>query len=182
MSLGTYCSSVLSIRWWSQTDAGWCRFLPTPASQTITGPRMPGRGFAEYLTEADWRGLQAHRYQSEVELGVQMLGAATEALDTGNWPYAFVTVATALEFALTAKVERGASDPKIRRALNRFDDRETLPARAAVVLLTCGVQVNAVSAVLSAIEIRNKIAHEGFRPSDREAFELRSVRAMRKIG
>lgn len=175
MSLGTYCSSVLNLRWWHQTGACWCRFLPTPGQAVVAMPRMPGRGFAEYLTEADWRELQAHRCQSEIDLVVQMLGATTEALDTGNWPYAFVAAVTALELALATRMRSGASDPRIKRALNRFDDHETLPARASVVLLTCGVEADVVSAVLSAIETRNKIAHEGFRPNEREAFELRGV-------
>jgi hypothetical protein len=175
MSLGTYCSSILQLRWLNDTDATWCWFLPTPSISIQTIPAMPGRGFAEYLTEADWRALQAHRCQSDIGLGVEMLGAATEALDTGNWSYAFVTVATALEFALAERVQRGTADPKIRKALNSFSDHETLPARAAVILLTAGVSTDGVKAVLSAIEIRNRIAHEGYRPDDRQAAELRPV-------
>jgi hypothetical protein len=175
MSLGTYCGSVLNLRWWNKPDASWYRFLPTAGTSTITAPRMPGRGFGEYLTEADWRELQTHRCQSDVDIGIQLLGAATEALDTGYWSYAFVAVAAALEFALAARVQTDTSDLRIKRALNRFDDRESLPARAAVVLLASGIQADAVSAVLAAIETRNKIAHEGFLPKESEVFELRAV-------
>jgi hypothetical protein len=175
MSLGSYCNSTLGLSWFHEADARWCWFLPTPSMfiQTI-GP-MPGRGFSEYLTEADWRALQTHRCQSDVSLGVEMLGTATEALDTGNWSYAFVTVATALEFALAERMQSGKSDPKIMKALNSFSDHETLPARAAVVLLAAGAPAHEVKAVLSTIEIRNRIAHEGYQPKDQEARDLRPV-------
>ena len=175
MSLGSYCSSMLRLIWWSETSGNWCRFLPTPSSSTISAPAMPGRGFAEYLTEVDWRAIQARRCQSEVGLGLELLGAATEALDTGNWSYAFVTVATALELALIARVRDGQSDPRVTRALHSFNDHETLPARAAVVLLACEVPVDDVAAVLLAIETRNKIVHEGYRPNAPEASGLRPV-------
>jgi hypothetical protein len=175
MSLGSYCCSVLNLRWLNGTDSSWCRFLPTPGQVIVSSPRMPGRGYAEYLTEADWRRLQLHRCQSDVGLGVELLGAVTEALDTGNWSYAFITVVTALEFALAARVQGGKDHPKVRSALNSFDDHETLPARAAVVLLACEVPADHVATVLSAIQMRNKIAHDGYRPNEQDAFELWSV-------
>jgi hypothetical protein len=175
MSLGTYCNSTLGLKWLHTTDGSWNWFLPTPSMSVVTVRPMPGRGFAEYLTEVDWRALQAHCCQSDVSLGIEMLGSATEALDTGYWSYAFVTVATALEFALAERMRSGRSDPKIKKALNSFSDQETLPARAAVVLLAAGAPVDEVTAVLSSIEIRNRIAHEGYRPKEKEARELRPV-------
>lgn len=180
MSLGTYCSSVLSLQWQSETSVGWFRFLPTPGSQTITAQKIPGRGYAEYLTEADWRKFQAQEWKDDIDVGIQMLGTATEALDTGNWSYAFVTVASALEIALSARMKKGESHPQIKKALNRFDDQETLPGRSAVVLLACGAELDAVSAVLAAIEIRNRVVHEGARPTEQQASALRPV--MQTIG
>jgi hypothetical protein len=141
---------------------------------------MPGRGYAEYLTEIDWREFQAREWESDIDVGIQMLGTATEALDTGNWSYAFVTVASALEFALSARLKKGETDPQIKKALNRFNDHETLPARAAAVLLACGEEPGVVSAVLAAIEIRNEIVHEGSPPNQKQASALRPV--MQTIG
>jgi hypothetical protein len=105
------------------------------------------------MYEADWRKFQTQVWNSDIDVAVQMLGTATEALDTGNWPYAFVTVASALELALSARMKKGGADPQITNAFNSFDDHETLPARSAVVLLASGAEPDAVSAVLAAIEI-----------------------------
>ena len=136
---------------------------------------MPGRGYAEYLTEADWRSFQAQEWKNDIDVTLQMLGTATEALDAGNWSYAFVTVASALEIALSARMKTGESHPQVKKAFNRFDDQETLPGRSAVVLRACGIELDAVAAVLAVIETRNRVVHEGARPTKQEASELRPV-------
>jgi hypothetical protein len=136
---------------------------------------MPGRGYAEYLTEADWRSFQAQEWKNDIDVTLQMLGTATEALDAGNWSYAFVTVASALEIALSARMKTGEPHPQVKKAFNRFDNQETLPGRSAVVLLACGIELDAVAAVLAAIETRNRVVHEGARPTKQEASELRPV-------
>lgn len=82
-TLGSYCNSVLSLVWWDEKTQDWRRFLPTNSGQIIWSKRLPGRGYAEYLTELDWRRFQRSRCLTEVSTEVQLLGSATQALGRG---------------------------------------------------------------------------------------------------
>jgi hypothetical protein len=103
-TLGTYCSSVLSLVWWNEKTQDWRRFLPTNSGATITPEKPPGRGYAEYLTEEDWRRFQRTRCLSNVSTEVQLLGNATRALDFAEYRQAFIEVMSALELVIARRL------------------------------------------------------------------------------
>ncbi len=59
-SIGSYCRSRLFLRWRENEEKEWASFVPTEPTGVLRIPRLPGRGFAEYLTETDWRHLQSN--------------------------------------------------------------------------------------------------------------------------
>lgn len=172
-TLGTYCSSVLSLLWWNERTQDWRRFLPTNSGSTVTMEKPPGRGYAEYLTEEDWRRLQRNRCPTNVSTEVQLLGNATRALDFGERRQAFIEVMSALELVVARRL--ASSGETTKRAIQSFLDRETQSAQVAVVLLITNTGNDEIEEALQAIKIRNRVAHEGYLPSAAEAATLRSV-------
>lgn len=173
-TLGSYCSSVLSLVWWDERTQDWRRFLPTNSGQIIRSKRLPGRGYAEYLTEDDWRRFQRSRCLTDVSTEVQLLGSATRALDSGEYRHAYIEVISALELVVARRLT--ASGKLAKSAIQSFFDRATKNAQVAVVLLATGAADSAeIEEVLAAIKVRNLVAHEGYLPSDAEATALRSV-------
>lgn len=172
-TLGTYCSSVLSLVWWNERARDWRRFLPTNSGSTITFEMPPARGYAEYLTEDDWRRLQRSRCLTDVSTEVQLLGNATRALDFGEFRQSFIEAVSALELIIARRLT--ASGEMAKRAVQSFLDHERQNAQVAVVLLTTDASDNEIEEVLQALKVRNRVAHEGYLPSAAEAIALRSV-------
>lgn len=181
LTLGSYCNSTLSLRWWNEQTSDWRWFLPTNSGATIRpGPR-PGRGYEEYLTEADWRRLQAAQWNGSISTELQLVGDATRALDLGEYRQAFIEVISALELAVYARVD--SSSAAIKAALHSFHDRATLGAQVAAILLVLGVEEQEIEEVLAAVKVRNKVAHEGYDPTEADAGSIRGViRTIRKLG
>lgn len=173
ITLGTYCSSVLALLWWNEATQDWRRFLPTNSGATFPCERPPGRGYAEYLTEDDWRRLQRTRCLDDVSTEVQLLGNATRALDLGEYRQAFIEVMSALELVIARRLT--STSDLAKRATQSFRDRETKQAQVAVVLLATGAEDAEIEGTLQALSVRNRVAHEGYRPSEAEAIALRNV-------
>lgn len=174
-TLGTYCSSTLRLKWWSDERQVWCRFLPTPSGSTVTSTRLPGRGYAEFLTEADWRRLQSTRCFPDVSTEVQLLGQVTKALEHGEFAQAFVELNSALELAINSRLNAGHVTKTISSAIQSFENKQAVSSQAAVVLLLLNRPHEEIQDVLSAIKVRNKIVHEGYRPTEKEAQKIRPV-------
>lgn len=172
-TLGTYCSSVLSLVWWNEETQEWCRFLPTDSGSTIVIKGPPGRGYAEYLTEEDWRRLQRTRCLVGVSTEVQLLGNATRALDSGEFRQAFIEAMSALELIIARRLV--AHGEMAKRAVQSFLDHERQNAQVAVVLLIERANPDEVEEVLRVLKVRNQVAHEGYLPSADEIATLRRV-------
>lgn len=172
-TLGTYCISVLSLAWWNEETQEWCRFLPTDSGSTIAFKSPPGRGYAEYLTEEDWRRLQRTRCLVDVSTEVQLLGNATRALDSGEFRQAFIEAMSALELIIARRLI--AQGEMAKRAVQSFLDHERQNAQVAVVLLIERASRDEVEEVLRVLRVRNRVAHEGYLPSTDEIAALRGV-------
>lgn len=172
-TLGSYCSSVLSLVWWNDKTQDWRRFLPTNSGSTISSERPPGRGYAEYLTEDDWRRFQRSRCLTDVTTEIQLLGSATQALDLGEYRHAFIEVIAALELVVARRLT--PSGKLARSAIQSFFERAAKNAQVAVLLLATGAESAEIEETLKAIKVRNRVAHEGYPPSYTEAAALRSV-------
>lgn len=172
-TLGTYCSSVLSLVWWSEKTQDWRRFLPTNSGSRITAERPPGHGYAEYLTQEDWRRFQRSRCLTNVSTEVQLLGNATRALDFGEYRQAFIEVMAALELVVARRL--ASTSEMAKRAIQSFLDRETQSAQVTVILLATGANSVEIELALQALKVRNRVAHEGYLPSAVEATALRNV-------
>jgi hypothetical protein len=172
-TLGTYCSGTLNLLWWSEKTHDWRRFLPTDSGSTDTVERLPGRGYAEYLTQTDWRRLQENRCLNEVSTELQLLGNANRALDFGEYRQAFIEVMSAFELVIARRL--ASSSSTVESAIQSFMNRESQRAQVAVLLLATGAANAEIEQALLALAVRNRVAHEGYRPSPSETEALRGV-------
>lgn len=180
MSLGSYCSGMLGLTWQADTAGPRYWFLPTSSALSVTVGGMRGRGYEEYLTEEDWRSLQRKRYPEEISLALELFGKTAQSLGWGESRQAFVNVISTLEIALTRRMQVPSEHARTTTALASLHDQQTLPARAALVMLATGQAPEAVEAVLNAIDVRNKVVHEGYQPKSTEINALYG--AMKAIG
>jgi hypothetical protein len=162
-SLGAYCSTTLWLRWRERPDQEWRRFLPTDQSSTIVVEALPRRGCGEYLTEADWRHIQA-TFQGcgNAPLALRVLARAHELQDTGHVREALIQAVTGIELSiesfLTARNTRRSS--KIVLPPQFFN--LPLKAQLAVVVTASDLVPEAtLERATKAIDLRNDIVHEG---------------------
>jgi hypothetical protein len=178
MTLGNYCAGAFGLRWWHEQRQVWCHLLPTDMGATITAKRAPGREYEEYLTEVDWARLKASRCLKDVATEVQLLGNSSRSLDAGDYRQAFVEAISALEVAVGNRLT--SQNNVIKGAIQSFQDRETQRAQIAVVMLALGEAEEAIENALDALRLRNKVVHEGYRPTSDDTNTLRKV--LRTIG
>ena len=179
-TLGAYCSGQLQLRWWYEKKE-WYWFLPTRSGFSMVCQILPDSHFDQYLTEADWRRLQRIRCLDDVPTELQLLSNAGKSLDFGDYRHAFVEVCAALELTISSRL--AAKNDKVKRAINGFRSGQTQMAQVAVVLLLIGASEDEIQNTLEAVEIRNRVVHEGYVPGESDGWNLRKVmQAIEKIG
>jgi hypothetical protein len=175
-SLGAHCAS-LGLRWWNDETKTNCRFLPDNLSQTFRVVKPPGRGYGEYLTEADWRYLQEERCAAEVSIEMELLGNATRLLDHGEYRQSFVDVVTALEVVISNHLKKQARS--VQSAMQHFVEGP-LNTQVAVLFGALKYRESQIEDTLRVIKVRNEIVHEGMLPKPDDVDCLRRV--VRLIG
>lgn len=162
-SLGHYCAS-LGLSWLGDADT-WDRFRPTPMSATMIVSRNRDRDFDQLLTESDWRELQrtCNASGAGLHLALPLLGRVGELIDGGELRAAFLEAHSAAEVALAARMALAAGDSEeLVKRRNEIKDKLSVAARIwAVLALDTSFPKESLEAAIAAVEIRNKIAHEG---------------------
>lgn len=167
-SLGSYCSSTLGLHWRQSVDEPWHRFQPNESMQVAVGEFLPGRGYAEYLTEADWRHIQAtFDPGQELTISLKLVARAHGLRDRGHLEEAFVQATTALELAVEHFVESRCGSPSAEPSLS--GPFLSLPLKTKLFVL--GNAMRTIPSVtldnaLKAIDMRNRVVHEGEKVRD----------------
>jgi hypothetical protein len=176
-SLGDYCRSTLGLVW-SEDGEQWDRFAPTELQATIYASKLPGRGYEEYLTKADWERLSNSFDPDESpSLAMVILGRAHEFCDSGELRQSFVEGVTSLEVAISEYVSKNlALKPQmLTSASNILNDSKTgVQEKFTWVAAISGlIPEEAFAKTVEAIRIRNEIIHRGFQPNDTSEKTLR---------
>lgn len=169
-SLGSYCS-LLGLSW-SLDGQTWRDFRPDEDVIRITGRLQ--RHFPGYLTREGWLELgEAVRERYEPSLGAFILAGTHQLLDQGNMRHALIEGVTALELALGDLIRR-----KLGTAESLVDSMSAfwnlpLPARVITVAAISGkIDSQDMEHTIKAIEMRNKVVHEGWSPSNEAGVHL----------
>jgi hypothetical protein len=169
-SLGGYCS-FLQLKW-SPDGQIWEDFLPDEAVTKITARLQ--RHFPGYLTEEGWQELrEVAREGYEPSLGAVILSRTHQLLDQGNMRHAVIEGVIALEVALSELIRRklGAAESLIER-MSAFWNLP-LPSQLVSIAAPLGtVSSQDIEDTVRAIEMRNKVIHQGWNPPDDAAVAL----------
>lgn len=162
-SLGAYCRSQLQLSWSSDDGETWSPFRPEEPTTSLDAVLPSEDEFAEYLLPDDLGTIQtAVSAGYSPGLAESSLASAHRLFDQGQIRYAFVEAVTTAEIAVSDTVRTIASgSDELRDAMQSF---HTLPIRAQLSILgsnSAEISSDDLENAISAIDIRNKIVHEG---------------------
>lgn len=165
-SLGSYCTSYLQLMWRPNPETEWQKFHPTKSEAFLTVTVPSDEFWTQYLLREDYFGLSdVHTSGYTPELAGTILARAHKNRVAGALSYAFVEAATALEIAMSSRVSTAyRNSTNIKKALQAYFD---LPLRTQLISLASfdgDLSPDELELALSAIDIRNKIVHEGYVP------------------
>lgn len=174
-SLGSYCSSKLQLKWSLNGGRTWERFEPDKREVRLTVTVR--RNFREYLTEEDWHELsKVVEEEYDPSLAAFTLARTHLLLDQENLKHAFVEGVSALELALEEFIHQ-----KLHGANSLHDSMSafwnlSLPTRVITVATILGKPpLQIIERATKAIDIRNRIVHEGYDPPDTSKQQLRDL-------
>ena len=170
-SLGYYCSHTLNLRWSLDEGKTWGVFDPDkPDTVKATFVAKPMPDYLQYMNEDDWNNLSAlsgNRSSSD-----NFLIRCHQLCEEGDLRLAFIEAATALELSINHFLrERSTSD--FRTA--SFESFYNLPLRTQLSIISSiinGIAPEQIDKSIEAVDIRNKIVHEGYEPPFKAATEL----------
>lgn len=163
-SIGSYCSSGLSLHWSNDGGSTWNRFKPGELSVHISAG---GRNFEEYVTAKDWNEIKTGFSSTRIaSLASIILLGAHEFEDQEQYRQAFIEGTTALEIAINEYIRKRTTVNPIIDSVQPFF---SLPIHTQLSTLAVGCNLinnDDVNYAIAAIRIRNEIVHEGKHPSD----------------
>ncbi|MCH7647098.1 MAG: hypothetical protein IIA83_00615 [Thaumarchaeota archaeon] len=174
MTVGNYLSQFFMD--FSLDDGNnWTRFDPENVSIEITS--ILGGDFEKYFTENDWNQLSNDvKKHNEFSLATIILMEANKFLDQDNLKLAFVDGVSALDIAFTEFFRKKySSDDEISKQVNTFLELSLLTKVIGITSLLDNMAQAEIERILSAIRVRNKVAHESHDPVDDEIPSLRTL-------
>jgi hypothetical protein len=171
-SLGSYCSTTLSLKWSLDGGEHWAPFCPDKPVVQLRG-RMR-RTYPGYLTEEDWQELaQTAQQEYEPSTAAYILARTHQLLDQDNLKHALIEGVSALELALSEFIRRKLHDSDLLVESIKAFWNSPLHSRVvslAPILDTLSLQD--IEHTVKAIKMRNEVVHEGWSPTDDAKVEL----------
>ena len=173
-SLGHYCKS-LNLKWSLDGGKTWTDFFP---NNSLATPRAleirMGKSFPEFPTKEDWQKLaKVVRDGYEPSLAAFILARAHQFLDQGSLKYAFIEGVSALELALNEFIRQKLDGADSLLGSMKAFWNLPLSAQAITVATILGkIPLQDIEYTIKAIDMRNKVIHEGWSPPDNAKVEL----------
>ena len=166
LSLGAYCSSMLNLKWRPDPNSEWSDFRPTKSVRSVTVTVPSDVEFKQYLQKEDFYSLPEVLDSGYTpNLASMCLIRSHQNRDIGVWSYAFIEAYTALELTISDLIRsRYSTSDSIKNARQTFFN---LPKKAQLVSIASiegTIPIEDLNLALLAIEIRNKVVHEGYDP------------------
>ena len=174
-SLGGYCQSTFFLRWHESESGDWKPFLPDEPRLTLGLSFLPSRGYDEYLTEQDWREIQASFSPiSNIPLALRVAGRAHELAELGHFAEAFIQAVTALELSVEHFLtKRSALYGKFVCDLTAGFTQQPLKQQLAILSIATNLGESVtLQDAMRGVDTRNRIVHEAIFPSEKNVSEL----------
>lgn len=167
MSLGAYCHR-LNLKWSLDEGETRAHFEPDKRIAYLGVTLHIDKDFREYLTKDDWQELrEASQQRYEPSLSAKLLARSHQFLNQDNLKHAFIEGVSALEIALGEFIRQKLDNNKSLAEDMQSFWQLPLKAQMVTILSVLGtVQLGNVEVTADAIEIRNKVVHEGLEPDE----------------
>jgi hypothetical protein len=174
-SVGNYCRFVLNMKWSLDEGGTWTDFIadkePGPPIVIVM---QRGKSFREFISREDWGEIaRVIREGYKPSIAASILARAHQLHDEGNLKYAFIEGVSALELALGDFVRSNLqTDARLSEDIKSFWN---LPLRSQLIAIAIGrkeIPLEKLKDSLEAIEIRNKVIHEGLNPLENASTKL----------
>jgi hypothetical protein len=173
IGLGQYCR-MLNMNW-SRNDKDWFEFIPAKRVLASMPFRIVGESFyQEFLLKEDWNQIAELIHKDyEPTIAAALLNRAHILNNQGDLRASFLEGVSALELAIKefieSKIPRSES---VTKAMNQFWEMG-LPSKVISIGLASGIVSSSdMENTIKAIDIRNKITHEGWEPENLELSKL----------
>lgn len=167
-SLGSYCKNYLSLKYSLDYEETWHNFIPDAPRQTIRGVSNFPTDFSDWISEKDWidiKNLFDENY--EVSISSRFITLAHETYRNGDFKKAFIEAVTALEMVLGCKIKENKKLTKsISKSIQSFQNLPKISQFSLFALECDSLSSTDIENSIKAVEIRNKVVHEGYNPSE----------------
>jgi hypothetical protein len=175
-TLGHYCNSPLNLEWSFDSGKNWSQFVPEKLVVILRLSKKPD--FGDYLTKADWQLLAKTTSKgNKTPLSAFLITQAREYLELGDLRHALVEGVSALEVALDNFIRQNvnASDD-LTKSVQAIFNIGLLQARVVAVISALNVVSLAdLELTVKAIDMRNKVVHEAWNPSESAGKEINGL-------
>ncbi len=174
-SVGGYCRFVLNMKWSLDEGGTWTDFIADKEpSAGIVVVIQSDKSFREFISKEDWGEIaRVIREGYKPSGAASILARAHQLLDGGNLKYAFIEGVSALELSLGDFVRSNLqTEARLSEDMKSFWN---LPLRSQLIAIAIGrkeIPLEKLKDSLEAIEIRNKVIHEGLNPLENASTKL----------
>lgn len=171
-SLGNYCRS-LKLQWSLDNGKTWAPFVPNKS--VIMLKSTIHRSYSEYLTKEDWQELVKVAQEGyEPSPAAFVLSLSHQLSNQGNLKHAFIEGVSALEIALNEFIyQKLHGTEPLLKSMSAFWSLP-LPAKVTTVATILGkISLQNIEYTINAIDIRNKIVHEGWEPPNDDKTKIK---------
>lgn len=182
-SLGYYCKNILHLKLYDEKTNDWLIVEPNKSESTIQLAVLLRSSFPDYMTKENWNLFKKLAIEKHKPSQAQKyLISAFIALDSDDLSRAFIDAVTTLEMAIDLYYRRiNDKSEKFGKPISKIKglgNREQL-------LIIFGSNLSMVSAdleaAIEAVEIRNRIVHEGYLPQIPDKPKLKSLLKLNAI-
>jgi len=174
-SLGSYCDS-LNMKWSLNESGPWRPFIPDQKRQSLTVTVPDPRQLAEFLTETDWRSIpELLNNEYEPTTGAKLLIRTYEYVENNDAKNALIEGVTALEVAVSQLVRTKLKSPELESSINSFLKNSSTQAQLIGIATGLASLQENLNHAINAINLRDKVIHEGWNPSDTALTEVRGL-------
>ncbi|MGA9154549.1 MAG: hypothetical protein WBZ36_28525 [Candidatus Nitrosopolaris sp.] len=160
---------------WSRNNEDWFEFIPVKGVSASIPFRIVEESFyKEFLLKEDWNQMAELLHKNyRPTIAATLLNRAHILNNQGDLRASFIEGISVLELAIkefmTSKIPQSKS---VTKAMNQFWDMG-LPGKIISIGLVSGtVSSSDIENTIKAIEIRNKITHEGWKPENIEVSKM----------
>ncbi len=176
-SLGTLCKCDLSMKYSLDNGKTWKDFLPDEERHVIHLEGGISYDYSDYISKTDWNLIKV-LYKSDFKPSTAsiFLTQSIATFDKGDLKKAFIEAVTTLEIAIEETINKNTKTTNsILKSIQSFNSIPRTTQFSIIALLSNNIDSKEIENSLQAIEIRNKIVHDGYNPKKGEHIYFKSL-------